>query len=140
MISRFRTPKQMEALARATSVGYEHSRDSEYRVTTREGVRRGCMIILFGNVTGSARSMIIYPDGSVVTAPRKRGGSTSVNYDKRKLIDALHSDGDLLPAVARIAPIRRSRRRRVAAFLAARSREQQYADEDEVFQIEGGQR
>ena len=93
--SRFRTAKQVEAFNRAISVGYEHSRDSEYRLRVgRGGVTKvGVMIVLFGKPTGLPRAMIIYPDGSVVTQERKRGGSEAVTFNTSKLSAAIATHG-----------------------------------------------
>lgn len=108
--SRYRTPAQAERIKSAESVGYVHQRDSDYRLGRKGSPERrlGCLSVLFGSPTGHERAMIVYPDGSVTTHERKRGGSTTVNFDRRKLEGALRSHG-IRPAF-RFSPAQRNAR------------------------------
>lgn len=92
-ISTYRTDPQKAAIERAVSVGYEHERDSEYRLGRKKGAQRvGCLVILSGRVTGSNRVMVIYPDGSVETQAQQ-GRSSKVTFHQSKLSHALAEHG-----------------------------------------------
>lgn len=90
--SKYRTPVQVERIKRAESIGYVWERDSEYRLKHGRGraasVTVGCLSILTGNVIGSARTMVVYPDGSVETHAQK-GNSSSTTFSRSKLTNAL---------------------------------------------------
>ena len=122
--SNYRTEVQQAAIDRAISVGYKHDRDSDYTITyrrTRE-VKGGCLAVLFGRVTGHERSMIVYPDGSVVTAAAT---GSSVKFKSAKLNAAIASHGHWLVQVRR------------GIFRKAAATERTYTDEDDMFQVVG---
>lgn len=98
MRSKYRTAVQEAKIKSAEGAGYKWERDSDYSLKLGRGrsarhAKFGCISVLNGNVTGSERSMIIYPDGSVETKAFKLG---SVTFSRSKLSNALSSHG-LLP-------------------------------------------
>lgn len=95
MKSKLRTPQQQARIDAAIGCGYVFDRDSEYRLGRKRSAERrlGCLSILFGNIIGHERAMVVYPDGSVTTQARKRGGSKTVSFEKEKLVTALRDHG-----------------------------------------------
>jgi hypothetical protein len=91
-VSPYRTAAQVARIKSAEAVGYVHHRDSDYKLGRgRRATARSCLCVLFGNSLGHERAMVVYPDGSVETQARKRGGSTTVTFNRRKLEDAMRS-------------------------------------------------
>lgn len=91
MESKYRREKQVLRIKSAQSVGYVWSYDSDYQLKLGRGrhahVVRGCLSVLFGNVTGHRRSMVVYPDGSVTTKDCPHG--TKTTFSRSKLTEAL---------------------------------------------------
>lgn len=89
--SAYRREKQKLRIKSAESVGYVWDFDSDYQVKLGRGrgarVLRGCISVLFGNVTGHRRAMVVYPDGSVETKDCPHGHKTTFN--RRKLTEAI---------------------------------------------------
>lgn len=85
-----RTAKQRERIASAESVGYKWQWDSEYRLKFGRGRHApsvsACISVLRGNVIGSDRSMVVYPDGSAVTAAWQNG---RVMFNRTKMSNAM---------------------------------------------------
>jgi hypothetical protein len=93
MKSKYRTEPQDARIKSAEAAGYKWQRDSDYKLGRGRNVRvRGCISILTGNVIGSNRAMIVYPDGSVETIAQK-GNSSNVTFNRHKLEAALASHG-----------------------------------------------
>lgn len=100
--SRWRTEAQQKRIDSAVSVGYEHARDSDYSYKTGEHgygrkpiYRAGCLSILFGDVVGHKRAMVVYPDGSVETKEINKRKPSLVQYSRPKLGEALRTCGVL---------------------------------------------
>lgn len=91
--SGFRTEVQDAAARRIGGQGFAHDRDSEYDVRRGSLRLKAVLVVLFGY----ERYAVVYPDGSVETRERKRGGSKTVTFNREKLIASAGFSADSEP-------------------------------------------